>query len=1745
MNKNKLRNTLVLTVFLLVAGMFLTVCDGVMGLGDPVDLEAPELWVLRIELADGTVKTVQEEGNKMFIGPGILFGDGAFLVGEALDNKNVETIHIEEIGDNAVPVNGSAPSWTTVPSQTKNSNGRQEWRINLDGIQSGERLISITALDRPGNIGPDTVQQLTLLVDVNPPVVESILVDRGEGVQVSLLPRAVLGSFDHDVFENIHFFQNEKFSINAKISHDFSLSGVRMNLVDVDGTKVFAQDLDFPSSAGSLYVPSWTITHDMIVQDNELYARDKHIFNVVITATATAGHSGMNEDITNTLFCISWFPESDLARIQTHTQDPVTKNILVEKGAVIPITVFDDDKVDSIYTGLVTLEHWENMPGETDIEKLENINHASFADELGQYILETSQINAPVTRTVVSLDVNKMRGQYRLITLVRDRKENGFPASWSRAVRNVVIMEDGVPIIMVEDPPENTDPPLTDNRKFAIKGRIVNLDPVNITRIAWVPVGYGSGETQITAVQEMLKGNAAQDGVKIWSLENIPSQTILIPEDNGKPFSRQNFEFEFDIFDDFIVNGVPENEIKVFILYTQSRAEKPEDLVDVFYTLRLLPYKQPPVIEVLSPTNLAVFDINEQINFILHPYSERGLAITEVRLISRPSGNELNLEPGTLVRNGTTLNVWRATDSHQVLGDFQYEIRVRDSLGNSDVTDLFVRIDTLPVLTRIDTPHNQGSVFSGRDEIRVQAIFDRPVEAVNTAAGVPRIRLTNFSHGANRYAYYQSGAGTNTLVFLYTIISGDHTGSNENTIGFLQADAIELNGGTISAAIPPGALNTTITNPLFNKQLSVQGIPPRIVGVAVAKQAGKSNYQTSPTATADYAWHREGEVFSIDVTLSKEARVLGNPSLLLPITNAQGVVQNRYASFQTTSNSNRTMRFTYKVADGDLYDPVNLTIDITNCFSNEDRDKITDTVGGRGNFLTLGGTQTVTRSSDVRVDAVRPAAVPVIRVGLIASDGPQTRRYEVRSNLHDAGGNPVVPAVNVIETHYGTRVQFTVDGVTWTDINDPLPKEIVANQPTTYNIGARQIDRAGNEGIITWIPAFSLLSDSALVSIVCDNPNGIYSEGSVLNFKLIFNGPVSSAGTGTVTLWGGNATGNTGNITINLPVITAANADFAIPFSWTVGANRRMMKDNPAGRTLGVEIDAVNLAGVKRESGTETLFSNDNSATLNTMITTVRDAYNAARTGVEVLSIRPTITGGAPVSNSVISVTGTGDAARSTITLVFDAAVWPERGYIRVRPTATAGGNTGVTTGNWLIPPVLTNEEFTTVSNGLSSSADRNALQAAGRYVRTTHGIKPNAGNTAYVPDTDTKYVLNFETGIDNATAGSNTTVLRNLMNSAKYMWQEIEVVNTDRVSGAGTNTITVNLDPLPAGRQWKVEIDANSFRDVASNYFAGWQEAEGAAATNQRWFWSNVVSTPVIRVDRVSNNRAYAGATGTFQTNVRYRIDTVTPGAAIQRGEYNRSSTVPSNTSTDIDVLRGLNGGIARITSGAMPGQGDSDPYRANANPGHAGNSNIPDATVAAIETNSGTNLVINTSYTMGNYINLGGRVLEQATSDADAFREAMYTARKDYIGATATRAGLTASARGYEGAFKTVIVYRGVQDQVGTNRFLKIEATNTRNGAVTIAGFPMRYNDMSGTWNRFFYRNGTANSSDWIFISWEIVSEFWQVSPLTRNDAGYTMGALWNNNDNDNSWQPFSANYQVHNYRVYGNWGMQRGNR
>jgi hypothetical protein len=394
----------------------------------------------------------------------------------------------------------------------------------------------------------------------------------------------------------------------------------------------------------------------------------------------------------------------------------------------------------------------------------------------------------------------------------------------------------------------------------------------------------------------------------------------------------------------------------------------------------------------------------------------------------------------------------------------------------------------------------------------------------------------------------------------------------------------------------------------------------------------------------------------------------------------------------------------------------------------------------------------------------------------------------------------------------------------------------------------------------------------------------------------------------------GTTTGATG--TRAASVMATAGADYnrviTLQFSEAVQAGTGTITIKPHGQYLippVFENDTYYL-NVSSEARSTTPVSGY------TKITGFYDIYNS---NLLTTAQRASLTAGTNMTNAITPDTRTGQS---------------EGPYIRMTQGLKTGpGYTGNYHNN--MEAVATYPEF------YKATVDNTANTPVG----------PNPIGSYMVPDTSTKWVLDYRFSINNnantqivpatannpALANASTTAVPNIrtaLSTAKFRWQELDVVATTQFSDNGTTypvgknsgryvKITLN-EPLEKGLEWDICYPAGTFTDVAGNQatainYTGNNPVDQDTASTH-WFVSAGVQTPVIRVNRKSydartgdwqgTSRTYANPTNRGGTGgssagwgindfnfVHFRVETETPNASLSYGKIDgRTVLGPSN---------------------------------------------------------------------------------------------------------------------------------------------------------------------------------------------------------------------------------------------------------
>lgn len=139
--------------------------------------------------------------------------------------------------------------------------------------------------------------------------------------------------------------------------------------------------------------------------------------------------------------------------------------------------------------------------------------------------------------------------------------------------------------------------------------------------------------------------------------------------------------------------------------------------------------------------------------------------------------------------------------------------------GDLYLTDAY-RLSLFEIEPRVSTVSAPAGVYSAGDTVNIEVKFNRNVEVT----GVPHLTLSN-----EAVALYNSGSGSDTLIFNYVIGSDDFS----TNLNYASVDALSLNNGSIKDSkaldavikLPPLQNNTSLAG---NENLIINRLPTAI-----------------------------------------------------------------------------------------------------------------------------------------------------------------------------------------------------------------------------------------------------------------------------------------------------------------------------------------------------------------------------------------------------------------------------------------------------------------------------------------------------------------------------------------------------------------------------------------------------------------------------------------------------------------------------------------------------------------------------------------------------------------------------------------------------------------------------------------------------------------------------------------------------------------------------------------------------
>ena len=1275
----------------------------------------------------------------------------------------------------------------------------------------------------------------------------------------------------------------------------------------------------------------------------------------------------------------------------------------------------------------------------------------------------------------------------KLIVVAKDNKNDNYTAR----IVEVAVDDNSKPLLFVESPIENTIPEINKDtlQEFSIKGYTLDTKGCNSVKIVFVPndIGYNTNKEKEDRAKVILANDTKSTGKETLSTKEMIWRIAMTPNNNhlnDDKYYEQPFEFKFDMLNGF--NGVGGNEDKFFeIEVTDTDGNK------VYRQFKITGDTIKPTIGLVYPDkNLAVVDYSTEdlvIKFKGTKDTGLGMRYADYKLIFE--NEECTIANGKLVpykdekvvsqaqlEEGTVIDYVQFSKTKDEVQKYcgdntevsvtkqaSFELFATDVLGNETKEKLVLVLSPLPHITSI-TSDKPETTYKQGDKITIQANFSANVNVT----GTPQLKVYyNDSDNEPKYADYIRGTGTKSLTFEFTVPSGAESNSGLCT----KADnPIYLNGGSIKTAeIGDGDAhidsispkkdengNIIINNLLQDsKKLKIDGISPYIANIKF---------------TADTNTDTDGKYY---VTTAKTitASLTANEALLLsetPKLNVQSGPNEILFEFQSISNESKTLNFIYKVnstsKEGMVqYNPANY-------FTSAALENIKDNAGNKlelktGNYI----------DSNVIIDRTGPSKAPTINL--------------------TAGSYNKIDDLTLTPSENEGKVQYSLDeGVTWKDYTAAVKLEA-----GTHYIQTRQYDKAGNVSP-TLETVKVILNDTFPLptGLTIKKPDGKYKKDTEIKIALEFEDTVKGPNEGDVKLKIVPCGKETPEKIVESKAIAAAGST-KVEFDFTVSDTDSFE---------GIEIKEITFTDNFVDG-----YGNKPSATTKAELKKLQEDKTGSggkRPGITLDGKNPGISSYSPVNNGVYKAGND----RFTVTLTFDEPVFQESGNIILQRK-----------GNWAIPAVMTGSEFLDIYNNIKLTAaqketlmattNKNATGAervdartgiaVGPYRKITHGLK---GTTTLTPDTDTKYVLDFNLGLYEGTTTldkyasdggitADVAEIRKVFEATGYHQHVIDV--KDASVTVEDNVVTIVFANIEDGLEWELLIDEGAFIDATGNEFAGLKSGDFTV-------WSDKVATPVVRVDRYSHGygayepdkngnlteiKGYkipsdkknldipAGISDTnsgYNTKptgyARVRIDCQTPGADIYYKIVNKSSISTSDTKGAIKYSYNDN-----TEAEPTEVEGTSVTFTYHEHNNMFTLSSNGDATK--------TDLTFTT----------GG---EKYTSFVIVGDGLLTTARKDYVTAYAKKTNFTSSSNGYEGVFKTVIC------SANRDGALNIEGGTAKGGEANVNGFPVKDATKDIRYSKNMYQDGKNN----YWISYEIISIHWAI---LQHRSNYSTNYPW----------------------------------
>jgi hypothetical protein len=447
------------------------------------------------------------------------------------------------------------------------------------------------------------------------------------------------------------------------------------------------------------------------------------------------------------------------------------------------------------------------------------------------------------------------------------------------------------------------------------------------------------------------------------------------------------------------------------------------------------------------------------------------------------------------------------------------------------MTGVYVH-DVATVISSVSASAN-GTYIIG-ETISLTAVFSRSM----VVTGAPRIAID--VGGVTKYADYQSGSGSTTLVFDYIVGTGDL-----DSTGITVTGLVSLNGGTLTDINSDPVLALTFSAP-GTTLVKVDAVVPTITSI-------------TPPSNATYLI---GQQMNFSVIFSDVITVTGAPTL--DFVAGAATVNAAYISGSGTN----TLLFRYIPTSGDT-DVDGIGLSTVNLTSGTIKDSSTNDID-----VTL----PVVNTASIFINGVLPSIISVTAPTNATYLVTNTMDFSVNfSTVVNVTGSPSLSFATTDGTKTATYLSGSGSSILvfrYTVANNDYDYDgITLNSPLALNAGTIKDANNYNATLTFTAPdTTGVLVDAspALISSITIPPSGTYGDGELLSFTVIFTKNVTITGTPRITMNLGGSTvyanyqsgSGTKNIVFRKTIVNPEVDADGIAISSPVGLNAGTIKDS-------------------------------------------------------------------------------------------------------------------------------------------------------------------------------------------------------------------------------------------------------------------------------------------------------------------------------------------------------------------------------------------------------------------------------------------------------------------------------------------------------------------------------------------------------------------------------------------------------